>query len=163
LKTSEKIKTARDLYFKWGEALRSDPSISRQLQELSAKTADSRLASLESGVAGTCRSCDENEGGSCCGAGIEDRYTPEMLLINLILGIELPESRYSEDSCYFLRHRGCTLAARDILCINYLCSRLQREVPHENILRLQDTTGREMEAVFVLHDTIRNFIKKKTA
>jgi hypothetical protein len=163
LKTGEKIKTALALYSKWGEALRADPSISRQLRELAVKTKSSSLASLESGVARQCRQCDENEGGSCCGAGIENRYTPEMLLINLIMGIELPESRYSENSCYFLGSRGCILAARELLCINYLCSRLQKEIPHENLILLQETTGREMDAVFILHDTTRNFIKKKTA
>jgi hypothetical protein len=163
LKTGHKIKTARDLYSKWGEALRSDPSISRQLRELAAKTEASSLASLKSGVAKTCRQCDEDEGGSCCGAGIEDRYTPEMLLLNLIMGVELPESRYSENSCFFLGSCGCILAARELLCINYLCSRLQSEIPLENLIFLQETTGREMDAVFILHDTTRNFIKKKTA
>jgi hypothetical protein len=163
LKIAEKIKTARDLYDKWSAELTSDHLISSQLRELSARTEASRLASLRSGVAEACRRCDENEGGSCCGAGIENRYTPEMLLINLILEADLPESRSSEKNCYFLHSRGCVLPARDILCINYLCSRLQREIPHQAILSLQDTTGREMEAVFILHNTIRNFIKKLTA
>jgi hypothetical protein len=163
LKITEKIRTARDLCLKWGTELKSDPLISSQLRKLSERTEASRLASLQSGVADACRRCDENEGGSCCGAGIEDRYTPELLLINLIVGTELPESRYSEDSCHFLHNRGCILPVRDILCINYLCSKLQRDIPHGNLLSLQDATGREMEAVFVLHNTIRNFIKKLTA
>ena len=141
----------------------SDPLISSRLRELSAKTEASRTASLESGVADACRRCDESEGGSCCGAGIEDRYTPELLLINLMLGAELPESRHTKKSCYFLQSRGCILPVRDILCINYLCSRLQREIPRGNLLGLQEATGREMEAIFVLHNTIRNRIKKLTA
>ena len=163
MKIIENIRTARDLCLKWGAELKSDPSILSRLRELTARTEASRLASLQSGVSDACRRCDEDDGGSCCGAGIENRYTPELLLINLLLGAELPESRYSEKSCHFLHNRGCILPVRDILCINYLCSRLQKEIPQRNILSLQDATGREMEAVFVLHDTIRNFIKKKTA
>jgi hypothetical protein len=162
LKISEKIIAARDLNYKWGAELRSDPLISSRLRELSGRTEASRLASLRSGVSDACRRCDENEGGSCCGSGIENRYTPELLLINLIQGTELPESRYGEKSCYFLHSRGCILSARDVLCVNYLCMKLQRELPHPSILSLQDATGKEMEAVFILHDTIRNFIKKLT-
>jgi len=160
LKITEKIRTARELYLNRNAELRSDPLISSQLCELSARTEASRRASLESGVAEACRRCDEIEGGSCCGAGIEERYTTELLLINLILGAELPEARYSVEGCYFLHSRGCILFARDILCINYLCSRLQRELRHGDILSLQDATGKEMEAVFVLHNSIRNFLKK---
>jgi hypothetical protein len=163
LKITEKIRTAHDLCLKWGAELKSDPLISSQLRELSARTEASGLASLQSGVADACRRCDENEGGSCCGAGIEDRYTQELLLMNLIVGAELPESRYSENSCYFLRGQGCILPVRDILCINYLCSKLQKEIPHGDLLSLQEATGREMEAVFILHNTIRNFIKKLTS
>ena len=160
---AEKIRAAREFYVKWGALLKADPLVSSRLCELSAGSEASRLASIRSGVADACRRCDETGGGSCCGAGIEDRYTPELLLVNLILGAELPESRHSENSCHFLRGSGCMLPARDVLCINYLCPKLQKDIPHRDIISLQDVTGREMEAVFVLHDTIRKFIRKLTA
>ncbi|MHC1728739.1 MAG: hypothetical protein AB9866_22515 [Syntrophobacteraceae bacterium] len=157
-----KVKTAHILFEKWGRSISADVLLAGMLRELVACSEASGVASLRTGVTGACRHCDEEEGGSCCGAGIENRYTPELLLLNLLLGVDLPDSRYSEKSCYFLGNRGCILSARDILCINYLCTRLQREIPRENLIDLQETNGREMETLFILHDKIRNFIQQKT-
>ena len=158
---NEKISVARDLYEKWGRALRADSGISAQLQELSARVEASSSFSIRSGVARACMLCDREEGGSCCGAGIEDRYTKELLLINLMLGVTLPESENSENSCHFLRESGCILSARDILCINYLCSGLKKIIYPEHLLQLQEVYGSEMELIFLLHDKIRNFIRRE--
>ena len=87
---NEKITIAKNLHGRWGEALRTDPGISAQLRELSARVEASSYFCLLSGVARACRLCDREEGGSCCGAGIEDRYSPELLLINLLLGVPCP-------------------------------------------------------------------------
>jgi hypothetical protein len=156
---NEKITIAKDLHGRWGEALRTDPGISAQLKELSVRVEASSSLCLLSGVARACRLCDREEGGSCCGAGIEDRYTPELLLINLMFGVTLPESRNSAKSCHFWGERGCVLSARDILCVNYLCSKLQKTIAPEKLLELQEANGLEMELLFILHDRIRKFIR----
>lgn len=155
MKIEDKIRTARTLYDQWSGRLRADPAIRGRLKELAELSRASGRMSVEAGVSEACRRCDEQEGGSCCGAGIENRYTPEMLLINLLLGASLPASRFSDKSCWFLGEGGCVLAARDILCINYLCTRLRKEIPREDLLRLQEANGREMEVLFVLHDGIK--------
>jgi hypothetical protein len=49
--------------------------------------------------------------------------------------------------------------ARDILCVNYLCARLQKIIPREKLFQLQEANGSEMELLFILHDRIRNFIR----
>ena len=100
-------------------------------------------------------------GGSCCGAGIENRYSPELLLINLLLGATLPESGNSARSCYFLGKGGCLLQAREILCTNYLCRKLQETIPKHMLLQLQETNGSEMDLLFALHERIRGFIRQK--
>jgi len=161
IQIKEKITIAQNMYRTWCDALGADSGISAQVQELAAKVEASADASIRSGVAQACRQCDREEGGSCCGAGIEDRYTPELLVINLLLGVTLPESRHSANSCHFLQERGCILPARDILCVNYLCTRLQKTIPPEKLLQLQETNGSEMELLFRLHDRIRNFIRYK--
>jgi hypothetical protein len=158
---NEKISVAGQLFGRWGNDLWADSGISAQLRELAAKIEASAGASLRSGVARACRRCDEQGGGSCCGIGIEDRYTPELLVINLLLGVTLPETRHWANSCRFLRERGCVLRARDIICVNYLCPTLQKTIPPEELLRLQEATGSEMEALFLLHNRVRNYFRRK--
>ncbi|MEN6440823.1 MAG: hypothetical protein ABFD97_19805 [Syntrophobacter sp.] len=162
MRIGEKIAIARELHARWADSLLKDPAISRGVRDLMARTESSRKSSVEAGVSEVCRRCDEEEGGSCCGIGLEDRYTPEMLLLNLLLGSSLPDSRQSDNSCHFLGAGGCMLAARDIICINYLCARLCGAITKEGLKGLQETTGREMEAVFVLHDRIRRILRCKT-
>ncbi len=159
----EKIAIARDMHAKWGSALRADAALSGMLAELAAQAEASAGMCVSSGVAETCGRCDRVEGGSCCGAGIENRYTPEMLLINLLLGATLPVARRAPGSCYFLGAGGCVLPARDVLCINYLCARLQREIAREKLFRLQEANGREMDALFVLHDSVRKYLRRKSS
>jgi hypothetical protein len=149
------------MYRRWSDALRADSGISAQLRGLAVKVEASAGAGRRSGVAQICSRCDLEEGGSCCGAGIEDRYTRELLLINLLLGVTLPESRHSPGSCRFLYERGCVLVARDIICVNYLCDRLQKTICPERLFELQEVNGAEMELLFLLHNRIRNFIRQK--
>ncbi len=156
----EKITVAKRMFCRWGDALRADSGIYVQLRELAVRVEASAGAGLRAGVAEACSQCDRDEGGSCCGAGIENRYTPELLLINLLLGVTLPESRHLSKSCYFLHERGCTLAARDIICINYLCAWLQKTIDPERLLQLQEVSGAEMELLFLLHNRIRNFVRR---
>ncbi len=157
----EKVAIARQLYARWGEELAKDPQIAARIGELGARIKDSSALSLSSGVSGECRICEEEEGGSCCGAGIENRYTPELLLLNLLLGAVLPESGKCPRSCYFLGECGCLLKAREILCINYLCSKLQKTIPNEKLLRLQEANGAEMDLIFLLQERILGFLRQK--
>jgi len=161
IRIDEKIAIAKRLFGRWGDALRADTGISARLKDLAAKIEASAGSSLLSGVAPACMRCDREEGGSCCGAGIEERFTPELLVINLLFGVTLPESRHSPQSCRFLDERGCILHVRDTICVNYLCSRLQKMIPTEKLFQLQEANGAEMEACFLLHDRVRNFLRQK--
>jgi hypothetical protein len=115
---------------------------------------------IDYGVVATCRHCDENEGGSCCGAGIENHYNPVILLINLLMGATLPQERQIENGCYFLSSRGCTLKARDVLCVNYLCLQIQGMLTREDLVTLQNTTGDELDTLFMLHETIKKCMSR---
>lgn len=158
----EKIKVAQALFARWGEVLGTNSRIRSLIEVLREKVAASGRVALEVGLVVACKRCDEVEGGSCCGAGIEDRYSPHLLLINLLLGRTCPAARRFTNSCYFLGTDGCTLLARDILCINYLCAGLQKSLSHEDLVRLQTATGEEMETVFRVHEAVKQFLRERS-
>ena len=160
LPIDEKIRAARELFEQWESRLRVHPDLCLGLAELLSKIDASRRAMRDRGVAQACAHCDREEGGSCCGAGIEDRYSPTMLLVNLLLGADLPAQRRIAGSCFFLAPLGCTLPAREIICINYLCTRLQKSIPAEDLHALQQVTGEEMEAIFAFHEALKKVLRQ---
>lgn len=159
--TRAKIAETLELFSHWGEALKADSSIRSLLERVDRKVAASGQAMLDFGIVASCRHCEEEEGGSCCGAGIEQKYTPLILLINLLLGETLPEARLQADSCFFLSERGCSLKLRHVLCVNYLCLGIQRMLGVDDLRRLQQITGEEMEAGFIVHEAVKRFIGSK--
>ena len=103
----KKIELAQSLYTTWGDSLRQDPSIHTLLQRLKTNIANTLKTMQELGVVAECKHCEEDEGGSCCGGGIEDRYGAVLLLINLLLEVSLLVQPHNDNSCYFLEENGC--------------------------------------------------------
>jgi hypothetical protein len=157
----QKISEAQDLFARWGEALRMDPPIGSLLNSLEKKIAASTKAMDDLGVSEACKHCNKEDGETCCGAGIENRYTSRILLINLLLGNPLPEKRLYPKGCFFLSERGCSLKVRLVLCVNYLCLRIQRMLPAEKLVPLQQITGEEMDEGFILEEAAKKFIGRE--
>ena len=112
------------------------------------------------GIFEECRHCEEEEDGSCCGRGLENRYSGILLLINLLLGIELPKNRYNPKSCLFLTNKGCSLLARHVICVNYICKKITQNIDAEKIKFLREKEGRELETLFLLNERIRALLEK---
>lgn len=155
----EKIGQAHKLYTICGDSLRQDPSIRSLLLRLQNRIENTRKTMVDFGVFAECKHCEEEEGGSCCGAGIENRYNPVLLLINLLLGNSLPTQIRSRNSCYFLGEHGCLLTARHVLCVNYICDTLQKKLPREELITLQSCAGEELDTLFFLHEAIKKHVK----
>lgn len=158
----EKIAWARDCYVRFGESLLGDQRIARLLDELKEAVEASRRELAESGVADVCRRCDQEEGGSCCGAGIENRYDGSLLLINLLLGVDLPQERCRADACFLSGENGCLLTARHVICINYLCKKVTDQIDPARIRALQEKEGREVDILFMLNERIKTLLKQWT-
>ena len=109
-------------------------------------------------VVSECKSCEE-EGGSCCGSGIENKYDAVLLLINLLLGCSLENNEPVGNSCYFLGKNGCMLTARHVLCVNYICDKLQKKLNREELLALQTCAGEELDTLFILHESIKKKLR----
>ena len=155
----EKIDQAHRLYAAWGESLRQDPSIRTLLNKLQGCIEKTKGSMLKLGVVAECKHCEEKEGGSCCGTGIEKKYDVELLLMNLLLEVSLQDKQPSQNSCYFLGEKGCKLTARDVLCVNYICEKLRKKLTIEELIVLQTCAGEELDTLFILHEAIKKRLR----
>ena len=155
----QKISWARAVLNQRKQALRGDGQLTEGLSRLMRAILESREAMSRAGVVTLCRACEVQEGGSCCGAGIERHFSATLLLLNLLLGARIPEARRDPLSCFFLSENGCTLLARHVICINFLCQKITSSVPADQIAALREKEGKELDLHFVLHERI----KKKLA
>jgi hypothetical protein len=140
----EKIEQAHNLFETCGRSLIEDPQIHALLRKLRDCI---------------CKNCEEREGGSCCGSGIENKYDVELLLVNLLLDASLRDQQPSQNSCYFLGAKGCKLTARHVLCVNYMCQKLQKKLAREQLISLQTCAGEELDTLFILHEAIKKHIR----
>lgn len=120
---------------------------------------ESRSIMIESGLSALCEQCEVEEGGSCCGRGLEDRYSASLLLINLMLDASLPDQRYDESSCFFLAQKGCLLKARHAICVSYICSKIKHLLNPDLLKLLQESEGIELDAVFRLNERIKILLR----
>lgn len=151
----EKLKTARELCRRAGTGFLRDEGLARLLESYRRACRISGRLRAEAGVSAQCGICERLEGGSCCGAGIESRYDVWMLFMNLMLGAELPDERLYAGSCLFLGPQGCLLAARDVLCVNYLCARITERCEKEKLLALQEAEGDELMLLFLINEEVK--------
>jgi len=141
-----------------GELL-GDQEIRLLIDKLKGAIHASHREMAKAGVVDACRDCEEREGGSCCGAGLENRYDGSLLLINLLLGVKFPRQGYDPSSCFFLGAQGCLLLARHVICVNYLCKKITERIDAEKIAALQEKEGEELEYLFHLQEKIKKKIR----
>ncbi|NLI83767.1 MAG: hypothetical protein GX443_19105 [Deltaproteobacteria bacterium] len=157
----ERITGALGLHAGWGETLKGEERIERLMRRLEKNLQVSRRTMGDLGILQTCAECDEKAPeGSCCSRGLEKKYGLVLLLLNLMLGAELPGWRLRRDSCYFLGHRGCMLKVRHPLCVDYLCPQLETTLGREGLMRIQAVSGEEIEAAFLLEEAVKEALRR---
>jgi hypothetical protein len=156
-----KIAWAEDRYRRYGRWILGDPEISDLLGRARAAARAAREARERTGMAALCAECEDQEGGSCCGAGLEDRYDAPLLLLNRLCGVELPESRRDPDGCWFLGEKGCLLEARQVICVDYVCEKIKRNLEPSRLRELRDEEGRELGLVFRLHGLLTGLVRER--
>jgi hypothetical protein len=156
----ERANNARDIFEKFGKDILKDPKIVRLIRQLKEASLASREEMAQTGIVEICTRCDRLEGGSCCGAGLENRYDGWLLLINLLLGIDIPRKRHDKKSCFLSGENGCLLVSRHVICINYLCGKITRSIPPEQLQEMREREGKELEILFLLKETLRTVVKK---
>jgi hypothetical protein len=151
----QKMAWAIDFLGRWKQDLLRDEKLAEGLVALKRAIGRSRERMARIGIVDLCRACEEHEGGSCCGAGIEKHYSAILLLLNLLLDAKIPHSRHDPSSCFFLTKDGCQLFARHVLCVNFLCHKVTSLIPPEKIADLRKEEGTELELLFLLHERIK--------
>ncbi len=156
----EKIRWAKSLYEDCGGTLLSDSGLVRRLEEYRRAAQETWDVMRQIGVTAECTECAVNDGGSCCGAGIENRFDTALLLINLLLGASLPDRRQEPGGCWFLGEQGCTIPARHVICINYICRRLEQKIPPQGLKMLHGKIAREADVAFVAEEYLKSLFSR---
>ena len=152
----EKIKTAREMWSMHGDALMADTGVHASLEDLKAAIEQSWTLMKKLRVVEGCGTCATvKPGGGCCGAGIENWYDPYVLLMNLMLGREIPDQRPDKTSCLFLGPTGCRLIARFHFCIDYLCHDIKERLSQTDMEKLCAQNGREIYMGWQLENILR--------
>ncbi len=158
-----KIAWARTCHKRYGERLLKDISVSAHIEALRVATQASGKEMTRSGIREMCRRCETEEGGSFCGAGLENRYDGWLLLINALMGVALPAERWRNDACFFLGEKGCRLRARHVICINYVCNKITDTFPPPRLETLREKEGEEIQTLFRLNEGIKAVLKEWTS
>ncbi len=155
----EKISWAVASFQKYGDILTGNKDIRHLLDKFRKASSDSLQEMIEIGMADECRKCEEEEGGACCGKGIENKYSGTLLLINLLLGRKLPEEASDSRSCFFLGAKGCSLSARHVICVNYICKKITDRIPAQALNRLREKEGAELDILFILNEKVKSVLR----
>ena len=155
----EKIAWAEDCHHRFKNIWLADHTIRELLLKLENAIRSSHEKMVTIGIGVECQRCEHKEGGSCCGRGLENKYSGTLLLINLLLGHHLPKKRQDKAGCFFLGKTGCSLPARHTICVNYLCKKITDKIDPQKIAELREKEGTELLYLFLLNEAIKQALK----
>ncbi|MEW6068353.1 MAG: hypothetical protein AB1610_08700 [Nitrospirota bacterium] len=153
---AQKIEFACHLHKTIGQTFFNDQKFKALLIKLDKNIEATQKEMIASGVTMECADCAANGEGTCCGERTGHKCDSILLLINLLLGKSICIQTRDPNLCCFLTEQGCSLRARPVICVNFTCRRLSRNILHEKLVRLQQIAGEELNALF----SIEEYIKK---
>lgn len=151
------VHLAYHLHNIFGHALLQDEKVRALLVQLDQNIEATQKALVAGGIIRECADCAVNGDGTCCGKRTGYKYDSVILLVNLLLGKTIPLQSQDPHACYFLTQEGCILRARHVICVNFLCPRLRRNIQQEMLIQVQDVAGQELDTLFLVEE----YIKKK--
>jgi hypothetical protein len=154
-KLQEEIARARHIYAEHRERMFCDELICGLLAAYRDAILETGRLMEETGVIEACTRCAVEGPGSCCFQGIEEGYDYVLILINLLLSCDIPDTPEVQGSCFFVGENGCRLQGRFSFCLNYLCPDLQELIGPADRTRLLRTVGNELTAGWELEHALR--------
>jgi hypothetical protein len=143
----------------YGQTLLQDEKVLKLLSQLGQSIENTQKEMINTGIVKECADCAVNVEGTCCGKRTGYKYDSVLLLINLLLGKSLPVKLQDPNLCYFLTEEGCILRSRHVICVNFLCQRLYKNIQHNKLIRLQEIAGYELNTLFIIEEYIKKTIK----
>jgi hypothetical protein len=153
------VERAKALYGLYAERLMADGDIRTLLDRYRASIEQTGVAMNREGIGAACSACARQNPSGCCFSGIEEGDDDILLLLNMLLGCALPESREQRDSCFFVGEGGCRLMARFYFCLHYFCPGLMTTLGEPRIGALQKQVGREIHAGYQVEGAVRNWLR----
>jgi hypothetical protein len=157
----EEIHRAKRLYAHYGEALTNHEGLGALFDMYREAVRRTENVMKQLNVVEACSACACEGSGSCCFQGVEEWYDHVLLLMNLVLGRQMPEFREVPGGCLFVGSRGCKLIARHSFCVNYLCPTLKDSTKKPSLERLLSVSGDELSQGWELEKSIRAWLKHK--
>jgi len=152
------INEAKEIYARCGKRLSGDKAINERLSVYQSSIADTNRMMQQFDIVNTCSACAESKAGSCCMQDVEEWYDPVLLLINLLMGAELPDFREIPGHCLFVGRKGCKLVARYSFCVNFLCPDLKNLLGPSETQNIMTVAGQELLAGWEAEKAIRNWL-----
>ncbi len=154
----EKVRRAKELCELYGEELRRE--FSGELERLSRAIERTWRFMRETKLPELCRECAER-GKCCCRPWVAELFDEYDLLLNCLLGVDLPEEREVEGLCFFVGRSGCRLKVRQVICVDFLCPEAERLLGEKEI-ELREIEGEELELAFILKDKVKKKLEELT-
>lgn len=150
------LQTAADLFVTLRSMRLTIPDLEPLLAAYRAAITANQILHQDLGLAAACAACAATPLGSCCFPGVENNYDPFLLLVNLLLGVELPDSPLIPNKCFFLGPQGCRLTARHYYCQRFLCPEITSQLAPTARSRLEEALSREQAANLALEKLLRS-------
>ncbi len=109
-------------------------------------------------VTESCSECAAGEPGGCCFQEVETWYTDVQILINMLMGVNIPKTRMYSNSCMFVGDKGCRLLSRNAFCINFLCDKIKTRISVEEINTLNSAAGKEIDLGIRLENAVTGWL-----
>ncbi len=152
------LEEAQSLYHRFRKELRQDPLLQEGLKALREGLRLSEEAYQATGAYQLCQICALRYPSTCCGKDMELEVSRELLVLNLILGMELPQEPAFSEACFFLGPKGCRLWARPILCRNFFCPWFRENFDLQKLAYLQKIQEKELNSLFNLLNRLKIFL-----
>lgn len=161
---AEKLAEARTLFAELAGRLTASGLLTEELELLRSHTQALNLHMRTMDLGRLCGNCAATPGGGCCSAYMAGNTDAIQILINLLLGISVPQQPDCAENCCFLGPQGCLFLVKPIFCLNYNCTHIIDSAEPKSLDRLYQRAAsvlnQQTRIEFLLLEELRKQAKR---